>query len=190
MADSTAQAEVNRAKQEALAKSLAAATAKTMESARRDSIAKAGAAYRERQKSLADSASRAQVEKAKEQELAKTHAAATLTRQLFLTDSMNKAEQEKTRLALLAKTKEDADAKLLADDERRKQQAAEKAKTDSAALASQHLKEKEDIERRAKIQADILAKKELLAKTYEKGEKNPPSNTKQASSMSMNEPNC
>ena len=165
MADSRAQAELE---------------AKAMEQAKRDSMAKSNAAYQARQKQIADSTARALAGKAKEQELAKIQAVAERTRQKLISDSLAKAEQEKSKMALLLKANEDAEAKAIAEIERLKKLAAEKAKTDSIAAAYKLKKEKEEKERAARTQAEIQAKKDMLAKNYDKGDKSQTTATKPA----------
>jgi membrane protein involved in colicin uptake len=70
----------------------------------------------------------------------------------------------------LAKAKADQEAKVKAEEDRKKQALAEKARQDSLTAATKALKDKEEADRKAKITADIQAQKDALAKanTYEK----------------------
>ena len=169
VADSSAQAQAEKIKQGAQARAKADAEGRAQALARKDSLAKAESASTARQKFVSDSVAQAQAERTRQDALAKAQADAGKARQKIIADSTAKAQAEKARLELLAKAKEETNAKAKAEEQRQKQVAEEKAIADSITAANQKQKDADDAERKAKIQADILAKKELLAKTYSKG---------------------
>ena len=179
--DSTATAVAAQQKQQAFERSRLEAGTK----ARQDSIAAANEAAKARQKAIADSTQKvladanaknslkeqARIKKqqdslalAKENEIKMLKEAEEKRRQSALRD---KASQDSLVLA-------DATQRQKAEAERLKKNANEKAKQDSLAVVQRARDEKEEQERKAKVQAEIEAKKQMLAKANKVEEKAPP----------------
>ncbi len=179
--DSTATAVAAQQKQQALERSRLEAGTKV----RQDSIAAANEAAKARQKAIADSTQKtladanaknslkeqARIKKqqdslalAKENEIKKSKETEENRRLAAIRD---KARQDSLALA-------DATQRQKAEAERLQKNVNEKAKQDSLSIVQRAREEKEEQERKAKVQAEIEAKKQMLAKANKVEEKASP----------------